>query len=68
MELGQWEASGGKAENALKWLCWEPTPSPREQPREDRGHKGAMEELGKKELAISTYLVGFLPSPGSRGP
>ena len=41
---------------------------PPEQPREDRGHKGAMEEQGKSEPGISTYLVGFLPTPGSRGP
>ena len=44
------------------------TPSPREQPREDRGHKGAMEKQGKNESGISTYLVGLLPTPGSRGP
>ena len=65
MELGQWEASGGKAENALKWLCWEPTPSPREQ-REDRGRKGTMEEKENEMPDFSAYLVGFFPTPGSR--
>ena len=42
------------------------TPSPREQ-REDRGRKGRMEEKDNEMPDFSAYLVGFFPTPGSRG-
>ena len=42
------------------------TPSPREQ-REDRGRKGTMEGKDNEMSDFFAYLVGFFPTPGSRG-